>query len=210
MSTHAMIAFRLNGKVTGAYTHADGYPSWLGARLVDFVTTHLFCPELVSAFTEKFSSLIPVGHDQKPDAASVRHYLPMARKRAKILSYAAINFISVARMKMGWYALLRDFQGVSMLKGIKSGALRHFIQDDDPLGPEADSSYTYALDLDRGVLEFWSWNSNDETYAKVGEVPFAEATVQAMNAAFKLDEDDEAKSILEPHAEDNSSWLSVA
>jgi hypothetical protein len=202
MSTRGMVGFRFNQQVVGYYNHSDSYPSWLGALIVDFVSTHLSTPEAVAGFKARLSEVILLSADgeTKPDPDSVRHYMRFSRAKLKHYPYAAIASMGLDRVKVEWYALLRDFQGVSGLHGIANGALRHMEAWKDFLG-QAYFPYAYVLDLDRGVLEMYE--GGDEAYALCGETAFSEATLESLNKAYGLAGEEAVTKV----PEWNISWL---
>ena len=211
MSTRGLIGFRVQDRLIGAYNHSDSYPSWLGAQVVDFVSKRLRTPEQVEGFKANVAGLVFVESDKAPDLAAWKHYLAFAEAHGEKVEWSAVHSMGKKRMKVEWYGLLRDFQGICTLYGIEAGVLRHLEEYSEFLKDSLFCEYAYILDLEAGVLEFYegflATAEDPENYgpcALVGTVPFGQADLKALNGAFGL----EGEAAVTKIPEQDVSWIS--
>lgn len=146
MSTRGLWGIRKNGADKLTYNHCDSYPSWLGVKIV------LFISDLTETDLNKlFDSLELVEEDSKPT------------KEQKVLckKFGLYNNIVGTRSDDDWYCLLREAQGnfslyEAIAKESDSKKCRMpFINSNDFIKDSLFCEWAYIINLDTGNLEIW-------------------------------------------------------
>lgn len=164
------------------YQHHDGYPSWLGNRLLSFVANQLNTNEDYQKFLSQLDEVQWVKEDGKPDKESADHYINLSKELSKDPNYlnlskqlsvdrfSAIKTMGEERMREEWYALLRDFQGIDNLIAIFANIVDHAVCCDQDHG---DIQYSYHLNMD--TMSLWVFKVEGEDYKEVAHIEFEQA-----------------------------------
>jgi hypothetical protein len=195
MSTRGMIGIRIGRKLLGFYNHFDSYPDGLGTAIVEWVQANLLTPEALATLKANALALKDVhGDNNPPDQESFDYYMGIPPKEGEDADLRA-QIGGATRARTEWYGLLRNYQGIPGLDAILSGELKHFNQNSSFLKDSLFCEYAYIINLGKGTVEFYKGfqeikgTENFGPCKKVGAVPFASLTVEAMKALFPKDED---------------------
>jgi hypothetical protein len=151
MSTRALYGFSCKGEEKITYCHQDGYPEGLGRKML------VFCrKKSLKKMQKRFEKIIMVDQESRPTTEQIMLCLPWLD-------------LEVSRKSSDeWYCLLRKTQGeISSYFG--KGKCRYMIDNS-----QSDNfEYKYVINLDTGMLEFWS---NHEVCTLDSEVNLLDAS----------------------------------
>ena len=143
MGTRGAVGVINNGKYFVTYNHWDSYPDSLGQEIVDFCQR--LSEQNIEQLKEKISKVQLVNEDCPPSKKTIERYVSN-RFYSKSVS---------SGKKTEWYCLLRDLQGVEMLRAILNGTCSHMIDSLDSLRDSLFCEYAYIVNLDNNSLEFY-------------------------------------------------------
>jgi hypothetical protein len=185
MGTRGTYGFRYRQTDKLTYCHYDSYPSWLGARVLEFVR-QTSSKEMRNIFPR----LILVD-DADPNG---RPSLKLQKKYRKYLDGKVAS-----GSKEDWYCLLRNAQGD--LFAYKRG-LRHMLDCGEFIKDSLSCEYGYVINLDTDALEFWvGWQKKPDVTSRygtdceeggyypcrmIGALPLIEARANSVNESVKI------------------------
>jgi hypothetical protein len=137
VSTRGFIGFVANGRETIAYNHSDSYPSYLGAKALDFA--RYLDLSGVDYWREKAANIKHVSDAVEPTQADIKALLPYTN-------------VGVSGKSLDdWYCLLRETQGSPRMI-LECGYAEH--DGDWPLD-SLFCEWGYLFDLDAETFEVY-------------------------------------------------------
>ena len=117
MGTRGLLGFIILGRCRGAYNHWDSYPDGLGKDIVNFILR--LKPENYATMARRVAGITWVNYKSKPSPELQKHYRKLGFFDTNVGNQTLED----------WYCLLRNTQGATALPAIRSGQLKHMLQE---------------------------------------------------------------------------------
>lgn len=164
MGTRGLTGFVLKGKKYFTYNHFDSYPEYLGMQMLEFCKEiQPKIPDIVAELSARDGVLGSAVFLVTTDYDAPKEY------REK---YAQYGNTSVSNQTLvDWYCLLRELQGIGILREIFAGNVNHMIDNHEFLDDELFCEWAYIINFDDNTLEVYH-NGNNMLYAyDLGKLP---------------------------------------
>jgi hypothetical protein len=145
MGTRSAVIIFQDQKAKGYYNQYDGYPSGVGAEVLDEIKKIDEVENGWKQFADKFRNVKLIDENTKPSLEVQEKY--------KAAGFCNLNVSN--QSSEDWYCLLRELQGGAYLPAIMSGALEHMVDGSNFVSDSLFCEYAYVIDLDKMVIEFY-------------------------------------------------------
>ncbi|MFW6024976.1 MAG: hypothetical protein ACOCRX_01405 [Candidatus Woesearchaeota archaeon] len=147
MSTRGLIGFKNDDVYKVMYCHSDSYPKGLGDEVVDFINKYLQNKDNIEQLKENVSNVVMV--EQNDTINDIDCDNP--QKLLKML----YNKIKEFGEETTCYQLLRDFQGIDIVKEIFNGNISIMHDDFEFFEDSLFMEYGYVINLDDETLDLY-------------------------------------------------------
>lgn len=137
MNTRGAVGFRINGQDKVTYNHSDSYPSYLGAKVAEFIR------KTSDAELFHIAERIRLVSDETPPTPE------------EMVKYSVYGDEEVGNQTLNeWYCLLRETQGD--LTPYRDDGLDVMIDSSSFLLDSLFCEYAYIINVDTNELEFYT------------------------------------------------------